>query len=216
MLAQTRAQAARRPEPVNASQAYLQRQFEVGITRRLGVDKILYDDKVSYESNWAGPMSVNLKKQFQTEDFLLYCLPGVARRASALCASEYFTEFGLKMPEWRLLAQVGRFGSISAKELSEKITMDQVAISRAAHKCVKRGLIRETTNPNDRRSKVLVLTSEGEAFFKRFLPRACTLVAQMEEGLTEGEVQTLKRLLNKLDKHLLMLTDASDSQKSKR
>jgi len=158
-------------------------------------------------------MTSDLIKQFQTEDFLMYCLPGVARRASALCASEYLAAFGLKVPEWRLVAQVGRFGQISAKELSDKITMDQVAISRAVHACVKRGLIRETTNPNDRRSKVLVLTTEGKAFFKRFLPRACALAAQMEDGLTESEAQTLKRLLNKLDKHLSSLQHSPSPRK---
>jgi DNA-binding MarR family transcriptional regulator len=160
-----------------------------------------------------GGMASDLRKQFQNEDFLLYCLPGVARRASAICAHEYYAEFGMKVPEWRLLAQVGRFGSISAKALSDKITMDQVAISRAVYQCVKRGLIREIVNPRDRRSKVLALTPTGRAFLKRFFPRACALAARMEEGLTESEAQMLKRLLNKLDRHLLTLPHSS-SQKT--
>jgi DNA-binding MarR family transcriptional regulator len=153
-------------------------------------------------------MPTDFEKQFQNEDFLLYCLPGVARRASAICAQEYFAEFGMKVPEWRLLAQVGRFGSICAKDLSDKIQMDQVAISRAVYKCVCSGLIREVVNPDDRRSKVLALTSAGRAFLKRFYPRACELATRMEEGLTETETETLKRLLRKLDRHLQTLTVA--------
>jgi DNA-binding MarR family transcriptional regulator len=154
-------------------------------------------------------MDSDLRKQFQDEDFLLYCLPGVARRASAICANEYFAEFGMKVPEWRLLAQIGRFGDISAKELSDKMSMDQVAISRAVHKCASRGLVREIANPRDRRSKVLGLTPAGRAFLKRFFPRACALASRMEEGLTDSEVKTLKRLLNKLDQHLQTLPSPS-------
>lgn len=151
-------------------------------------------------------MPSDIEKQFQNEDFLLYRLSGVARRASAICAEEYFAEFGMKVPEWRLLAQVGRFGSICAKDLSDKTQMDQVAISRAVYKCVSSGLIREAVNPRDRRSKVLALTPAGRDFLTRFLPRACALAARVEEGLTENEAQTLKRILRKLDRHLQTLT----------
>jgi DNA-binding MarR family transcriptional regulator len=151
-------------------------------------------------------MVSNLERKFQNEDFLLYRLPGVARRVSAICASEYYAEFGMKVPEWRLLAQIGRFGNISPKELSDKMSMDQVAVSRAIYKCLGRGFVREIANPLDRRSKVLTLTSQGRAFLTRFFPRACALAERMEQGLSAGEVETLKLLLNKLDRHLKTLT----------
>ena len=161
-------------------------------------------------------MTDDLKRRFQDEDFLLYCLPGVARRASSICAGEYLAAFGMTVPEWRLLAQIGRFGNISAKALSDLTFMDQVTISRAVHKCVTHGLIREIPNPRDRRSKTLALTAAGRTFLKRFFPRACALAARMEAGLTAPEVQTLKRLLRKLDQHLLTLTPAPERAPTRR
>lgn len=150
-------------------------------------------------------MSNALKKKFRDEDFILYRLPAVARKMSLLCAHEYFAEFKMKVPEWRLLAQVGRFDQISAKELSDKMAMDPVAISRALQKCVARRLVREIVNPRDRRSKVLTLTSAGEAFLDRFYPHACALAVRMENGLTAKEVKQLKTLVGKLDGHLKTL-----------
>ena len=145
------------------------------------------------------------ESEFETEEFLLYRLPNVARRVSKLCEAEYADEFGLKVGEWRLLSQVNRFKSISAKEISERISMDPVSISRAAHSCVTRGLIEEVTDVHDRRSKKLLLTSAGKAFMRRFRPRACGLAERMESGLTPGEVRTFKVLLKKFEDHLLAM-----------
>lgn len=142
------------------------------------------------------------EEKFKNEEFLLYLLPSVSRKMSRTCEAVYGVEFDLKITEWRLLAQVSRFGSISAKEISERISMDPVRISRAAHSCVQRGLIEEIPDMQDRRSKKMVLSKDGETFMDRFLPRACSLAEAMESGLSTEEVSTLKALLKKLDSHL--------------
>lgn len=149
------------------------------------------------------------EEKFKNEEFLLYLLPSVSRKMSRTCEAVYSVEFGLKINEWRLLAQISRFGSISAKEISERIAMDQVSISRAAYSCVKLGLIEEIPDAVDRRSKKLALSSDGEAFMNRFLPRACTLAEAMESGLSAQEVATLKTLLTKLDGHLKSMAQLS-------
>jgi len=145
------------------------------------------------------------EEKFKNEEFLLYLLPSVARKMSRTCESVYAAEFGLKIAEWRLLAQISRFGQISAKEISDRISMDQVSISRAAHSCTTKGLIGEIPDPDDRRSKKFTLTEAGETFMERFLPRACSLAEAMEGGLSETEIRTLKSLLTKLDSHLQTL-----------
>ncbi|NLS06882.1 MarR family transcriptional regulator [Rhizobium sp. P32RR-XVIII] len=150
------------------------------------------------------------EEKFNNEEFLLYLLPSVARKMSRTCDAVY-TEFGLKITEWRLLAQISRFGSISAKEISERISLDQVSISRAAYSCVKRGLIKEIPDADDRRSKKLALSKDGGSFIDRFLPRACLLAEAMESGLSAEEVATLKTLLKKLDGHLKTMSQVAEA-----
>jgi DNA-binding MarR family transcriptional regulator len=142
------------------------------------------------------------ERQFENEEFLLFRISSVSRRLANACADVYFAEFGITVPEWRLMAQIGRFGSISAKDIAEKISMDRVSISRAAGKCLSEGLIKETPNASDRRSKVLSFTPKGKALYEKIIPRACELANLVEAGLTKTEAKTLKALLGKLDKSI--------------
>jgi len=145
------------------------------------------------------------ERQFENEEFLLYRLSSVSRRVAAACADVYLTEFGLSVAEWRLMAQIGRFGTISAKDIAEKISMDRVAISRAAAKGLTEGLIQEKPSPTDRRSKVLSFTPKGRALYRRVIPRACELANLIEAGLTKAEAKMLKGLLEKVDKAVVKL-----------
>ncbi len=139
------------------------------------------------------------ERQFENEEFLLFRLSSVSRRVANACAEVYLAEFGITVPEWRLMAQIGRFGSISAKDIAEKISMDRVAISRAAAKCLADKLISESPHPADRRSKVLSFTPKGKALYKSVIPRACELANVIESGLTKTEAKLLKVLLDKVD-----------------
>lgn len=145
------------------------------------------------------------ERQFENEEFLLYRLSSVSRRVAAACADVYLTEFGLSVSEWRLMAQIGRFGTISAKDVAEKISMDRVSISRAAAKCLAETLIQEKPSLTDRRSKVLSFTPKGRALYKRVIPRACELANLIEAGLTKAEAKVLKALLDKVDKAVVKL-----------
>ena len=155
------------------------------------------------------------ERKFEDEEFLLFRLSNVARRVAGTCADVYFTEFGISVSEWRLMAQIGRFGSISAKDVAEIIAMDRVAISRAAAKCLAEGLICETTHPQDRRSKVLSFTRKGAALYKAIIPRACELANTIEAGLSRSEAKMFKSLLDKIEKSLDQIrsnsADASDA-----
>jgi len=74
-------------------------------------------------------LSRDLKHHFQDEDFLLFCLPTAARRTAHICVMGYASNFDMGVPEWRLVALIGRFEGVSAKEGSD--LMDQGASSRA-------------------------------------------------------------------------------------
>ena len=69
---------------------------------------------------------------FRLEDFLPYKLSVAANRVSRLFARRYFEAYGLSIPEWRVLAMVGRFGTLSPSAVGEWTAMDKVKVSRAA------------------------------------------------------------------------------------
>src|ERR1700719_923516 len=91
---------------------------------------------------------------FHLEDFLPYRLSVTSNHVSRLFARRYSEAFGLTIPEWRVLAVIGRFGTLSPSGVGEWTAMDKVKVSRAAANLVARGLLRQTQDPEDGRGRV--------------------------------------------------------------
>jgi DNA-binding MarR family transcriptional regulator len=139
---------------------------------------------------------------FKLEDFLPYRLSVAANRVSRLFARRYSQAYGLSIPEWRVLAMVGRFGTLSPSAVGEWTAMDKVKVSRAAASLVTRGILRQTQDPLDGRGRLLRLTRKGTAVHQSMVPMACELEEQLAGGLSRTEWGGLLRALDKLSAHV--------------
>ena len=135
---------------------------------------------------------------FRLEEFLPYRLSVAANRVSRLFARRYSQAYGLSIPEWRVLAMIGRFGTLSPSAVGEWTAMDKVKVSRAAASLVARGLARQTQDPQDGRGRLLSLTRRGVAVYQGMVPLACELEGQLAEGLSRSEWSVLLKALDKL------------------
>src|ERR1044071_5281636 len=70
------------------------------------------------------------------ERFLPYRLSILSNRVSGAIAKRYAKTFNLTIPEWRIIAVLGRRPGLTAKEVCEATEMDKVAVSRAVAKLV--------------------------------------------------------------------------------
>lgn len=145
-------------------------------------------------------MEVN-GEAFRLEDFLPYRLSVAANRVSRLFARRYSKSYGLSIPEWRVLAIVGRFGMLSPSAVGEWTAMDKVKVSRATASLVARGLLKQTQDPHDGRGKLLRLTRKGVAVRQGMVPLACELEDQLAEGMSRTEWGSLLKALDKLAAH---------------
>jgi DNA-binding MarR family transcriptional regulator len=136
---------------------------------------------------------------FKLEDFLPYRLSVAASRVSRLFARRYAEAFGLSIPEWRILAIVGRFGTLHPSAVGEWTAMDKVKVSRAAASLVVRGLLRQTQDPQDGRGRLLRLTRRGMAVYEGMVPLACALEVRLAEGMSHSEWSVLSKALDKLN-----------------
>jgi DNA-binding MarR family transcriptional regulator len=139
---------------------------------------------------------------FRLEDFLPYRLSVAANRVSRLIARRYSEAYGLSIPEWRVLAIVGRFDTLSPSAVGELTAMDKVKVSRAAASLVTRGLLRQNQDPRDGRGRLLRLTRRGVAMYEGMVPLACELEGQLAEGLSRSEWSVLLKALDKLSTHV--------------
>jgi DNA-binding MarR family transcriptional regulator len=138
---------------------------------------------------------------FRLEDFLPYRLSVAANRVSRLFARRYSEAYGLSIPEWRVLAMIGRFGTLSPSAVGEWTAMDKVKVSRAAANLVARGLLRQMHDPKDGRGRLLHLTRKGAAVHQGVVPLACELEEQLAEGMSRAEWNSLLKALEKLSAH---------------
>ncbi|MCH7711442.1 MAG: winged helix-turn-helix transcriptional regulator [Proteobacteria bacterium] len=132
------------------------------------------------------------------EDFLPYRLSVLTNRISHAIARQYGVRFGLSIAEWRVMAVLGRFAPASANEVSERTAMDKVRVSRAVARLKRSGLIVAATDRADRRRSALRLSAPGKRIYRRIVPLALGLEAELIGALSPAERATLDGLLAKL------------------
>jgi DNA-binding MarR family transcriptional regulator len=138
---------------------------------------------------------------FRLEEFLPYRLCVAAESVSHLMSRHYLAHSDLVLPEWRLLAAVGRFGVLSPTAAGERTSMDKVKVSRAAASLVARGLLKQTQDPDDGRGRLLRLTRKGTTIYTGVAPTAQAIEEALAPGLTKAEWSALRKSLGKLSEH---------------
>ncbi len=131
-------------------------------------------------------------------DFLPYLLSITTNAVSDLIAREYRTTFGLKIPEWRVMAVLGDAGARTQRELVDLTRMDKVAVNRACKVMEDRGLIARRPNARDGRSHHLDLTPAGQAIHEAIMPHALAIEARLFAVLDPAERDHFKDVLARL------------------
>ena len=105
-------------------------------------------------------------------DFLPYLMSVATNAVSDMIAGEYQSRFGLKIPEWRVMAVLGDAGPQTQRTLVGATRMDKVAVNRACKVLEERGLAARSPNADDGRSHHLELTAAGRAMHAEIMPLA--------------------------------------------
>ena len=138
-----------------------------------------------------------------------------AESVSRAFAARYEAEFGLSIPEWRVMAVLGEGAALSTQPLSTQAViaateMDRVKVSRAVIRLADKGLVARAPHPEDQRAQVLRLAPEGEALYRRIVPRAHALQAELAEALAPEEILLLGDMLERLRRRASRLLGEDD------
>jgi DNA-binding MarR family transcriptional regulator len=132
------------------------------------------------------------------EDFLPYRLSVLSNRVSRAIAARYAKTFDLTIPEWRVIAVLGRRPGLTAKEIAEATEMDKVAVSRAVARLIAARRVQARADDADARRQFLSLTREGESVHARIAPIALDSERRLLAALDPRERAALDGLLNRL------------------
>lgn len=129
------------------------------------------------------------------EQFLPYRLNVVGAFASRALGRIYGAHFGIGIPEWRVIAQLGEFGRLTSRDIGELSQMHKTKVSRAVAELDQRGLIVRSANRADRRESFVALTAAGERIYAQIVPLALAFQARWTEGIAADELRCFERVL---------------------
>lgn len=139
-------------------------------------------------------MSTDLK----LEEFLPYRLAVLSNTVSTTVARAYDKRFNVSIPEWRVIAILGRFPGLSAVEVAERTMMDKVAVSRAVTKLIKKGRIDRQFADADKRRSILNLSEAGRILHDEIAELALAFERDLLEGLSAEDLETLNNIMERL------------------
>jgi DNA-binding MarR family transcriptional regulator len=154
--------------------------------------------KLNPSTNFPTP-EPEAEPEFELERFLPYRLSVLTNRISTAIARVYVRRFALTVPEWRVMAVLGRFGPLSANAVCERTAMDKVRVSRAVARLAAAGRLERRTDDADRRRALLELTARGRAVYDEIGPLALAVETRLLAQLSAVDHADLDRLLPKLE-----------------
>jgi DNA-binding MarR family transcriptional regulator len=140
------------------------------------------------------------------EDFLTFRLTRLSNALRTNLTKPYLEQFGLSLPEWRLLGLVARFAPMRFSEVTARSGMDKGQVSRTLRVMAARGLTK-TKTIKDRGSRstealaapvMVSITPKGTSLYKAVLPVARKRQADILLALNDSERASLYSIIDKL------------------
>ena len=131
--------------------------------------------------------------------YLTYRIARVQAKLNAQGARVLRDAVGLTLSQWRVLALVGAAGRTRLSELARTAALDKGLLSRNVKTLVEQGLVVADQDEIDHRVQHLSLSPKGQELFARALPVTRRRQQHLRENLSDEEIRTFRRVLDKLE-----------------
>lgn len=133
---------------------------------------------------------------------LLACIHVVSNLIGRAFYAEVESQWGVSLPEWRVMLTLKHHPGATAMEITELWGMDKMAVSRAARRLEEEGYVARSVDPADRRRFTLALTSKGARLYRQIEPGATARYHEIVAVLSREERAALHRALTRLIGHI--------------
>lgn len=152
-------------------------------------------------------------ESFNLSEFLPYRLSVLTARVSRRLSAVYEKEHGLTIPEWRVIAHLGRCTRASVRDFHNCVNMEKPRVSRAIAKLERSGLVKKSPGEDDQRLIEVSLTDQGRRTLEAIVPEALEFQHDLLGALSEEEVRQLVSLMERL--HAKLDTDPLAPRRSR-
>lgn len=129
------------------------------------------------------------------ETYLPYRLNVAAMLASQAFARIYEERHGIGIPEWRVLALLGEYGTMTGKAIGVHAHLHKTKVSRAVAALERRKLLARRANRTDMREVFLSLTPAGRAIYEDLVPVAEAFARRLIEAVAPADRAAFDRAL---------------------
>ena len=147
-------------------------------------------------------MAEHRGKSLLLNHFIPYRMVNLAKRISDSCADIYRDDFGISIPEWRILARLAEHDAQNSRCLGQVTFMDKSKVSRAVKQLDSKGYLSKRKDRDDNRVTYLSLTKAGRRLYHEIVPRALDWEKRLISALDIDEYRDLMRVLEKLERRL--------------
>ena len=113
-------------------------------------------------------------------------------------ATAYRDRYGMTRTQWRVLANLGKFGAMTARDICAISHIEKTKVSRAISALEGTGVLTRTTSDKDRRVEILSLTDKGKVVFTDLGQLANQYDSSLREQLGISQANNLEVLLQTL------------------
>jgi DNA-binding MarR family transcriptional regulator len=131
------------------------------------------------------------------EDFLPHRLNVLSSLVSQALTRVY-GQYGIGIPEWRVLVSLGQFGVMTGKAIGARTHMHKTKVSRAVAQLERRKYLARRANRSDLREAFLSLTPAGRAVYEELAPRALEFTARLSEVVSAADRPAFDRAVRQL------------------
>jgi len=144
-----------------------------------------------------------------TIDMLSSRLLRLSNTLGLYSSRRYRDQFGVSLPEWRVLSVVAQSEPTTARDVSRALATDKAWVGLSAEKLKKRGFLMRSSDALDGRRSLLTLTKAGREKHDAILivarQRQRRLLASLPKGMADNLIASLDILQREADQMLVEL-----------
>jgi DNA-binding MarR family transcriptional regulator len=147
---------------------------------------------------------------FDLEDFLPYLLNQAAEATSHGFQAIYRDRYGFTRTQWRVMANLGKFGAMTARDICAISHIEKTKVSRAVAALEDADMLSRIPSEIDRRAEVLSLTPKGQSVFAELGQLAIGFDQRLRHSLGAAEANALTAILKRLTSRAAPTSDLDD------
>lgn len=111
-----------------------------------------------------------------------------ARMTSTL--STFLSQYGLSIPEWKLLGQAYEHGDVQLSNLAELLDYDPPMVTKLVKNLEKKKLLTRQPAKHDERAKIIIISTSGKTLIQKIDPQIKLLMRGLLNGVTPEQLKS--------------------------